>query len=350
MSRRNPTAAIEARQRQDLEVRKYNQAAAENVRQKMISSWESKTSKTVESKELLRNIDAVQAKHDDILVLRRNRLAELLVKEKEEHDDMLANLGESDEQRRERLMQKARDLRSQREELRQVEANTKRDQLFRENEIVRQAESKIKILYTADQRHEQLIQLAQRREEEKAEEEYFNQLGGEALRKQNARARADLEATHTRAIQTQKDLAVQCDANQRRSIEQRARQQQEDSEFARSVQAEKAASDAKDARRREHVRQLGVEIKQRNEELLRIKKVEYDQLRAEDKNALDQLLARIAEDERLEAERKKQHRELAMEHMKKVELQMNAQAESETAIDKLWQQENDKEWEKREAR
>ena len=67
-SRRNPTAAIEARQRVDVEVRKYHQAAAENGRQKMISDWEIKTTKTVESKELLRSIDAVQARHDDVLV------------------------------------------------------------------------------------------------------------------------------------------------------------------------------------------------------------------------------------------------------------------------------------------
>ena len=351
MSRRNPTAAIEARQRVDVEVRKYNQAAAENGRQKMISEWETKTTKTVESKELLRSIDAVQARHDDVLIQRRQRLADLLLREKQEHDDMLANLGESDEQRRERLMQKARDLRAQREELRKAEATDKLDQLFRErNDTIRQAESKIKVLYTADQRREQLNELSKRKEDDKQEEAFFTQMWLDEQRKQTDRARRDLEDTHTRAQRTQQDLAIQCEANRKRLEESRDRQRAEDADFFRLLREEQAASAAKDTARREHIRNLAAEIKHRNEELLRIKQEEYNRLRQEDKDALDELLRRIADDERLEAEKKKQHRERQTAHMHKVEAQMNAQAESETALDKLWQQENDKEWEKREAR
>lgn len=344
-------AAIEARQRQEDHVREYARVQATNDRQRMIADWEIKSTKVVSTKELYRHMDTAQAQHDDVLVARRERLAELLLREKAEHEAMLANLNETDEQRRERLTQQARELRTQREALRKEEAAKKLDQLFREsNDVLRQADSRIKAMQVADQRREQLEEIQRRREQERAMQRFYEEQKDEADRQQRERAQRDLEAIHNRTCQMQKDLEVQVAANKNRALEDKERQKKEDEEFFRLLKEEQERNASKDAARRLRQQNLAAEMKMRNEELRRIKDEEYEKLRQEDKNALDELLRGIAEDERREQERKKQQREAAVAHMKLVEAQMGEQAASESALDKLWQEENDKEWDKRERK
>lgn len=347
----NPMAAIEARQRQEEVVRDYARVAAENGRQKMIADWEIKSNTTVGKKELFRHMDRIQAQHDDVLIARRQRLTALLQREKEEHDAMLANLNETDDQRRERLTQKARELRTQREALRKEEAAKKMDQLFREsNDVLRSAESRVKTMQVADQRKEQLEEIQRRREAAKAAELYYQQQKDEVAEAQRERAQRDLEAIHNRTQRMNSDLTVQCAANKRRQEEEQQRKKAEDEEFFRLLREEQSRNAAKDAARRLHQENLAKEMKIRNEELRRIKQDEYEKLRQEDKDALDALLKSIADDEAREAQRKQQQREAARNHMKLIEAQMSEQAANESALDKLWQDENDKEWEKREAK
>mmetsp|Transcript_81550 Transcript_81550/g.95069 ORF Transcript_81550/g.95069 Transcript_81550/m.95069 type:complete len:494 (-) Transcript_81550:187-1668(-) len=347
----NPMAAIEARQRQEEHVRDYSRVQATNDRQRMIADWEIKTTKVVQSRELYRHMDSVQAQHDDVLVERRQRLAELLLREKEQHEAMLANLNETDEQRRERLTQQARELRTQRETLRQDEANRQKERLFREtSDTLRQTESRVRTLQVADARREQLDEMRRRKEEEADMNRFYEQQKAEQDRQQRERARRDLEAIHEGAEQMKRDLGRQVSANQRRLEEEKQRQAAEDAEFFALLKEEQTRNAEKDAARKQRQQDLAVEIKTRNEELRQIKQLEYDRLRQEDKDTLDALLKGIAEDEQRELERKKAQREAAVAHMRVVEQQMNEQAANESVLDKLWQDENDKEWEKREKK
>ena len=349
--KKNPMAAIEMRQRQEDVVRDYARVAAENGRQKMIADWEMKSSKTVASKELFRHMDRIQAQSDDILVARRQRLADLLVAEKAEHDQMLANLAETDDQRRERLTQQARELRSHREELRQQESQRLLEQRFRsQNDSLRQAESKVKALQVADERYEQLDEIERRREEARRLDQFYNDQKNAMEQAQRERAQKDLENMHQRTQKMQNDLRVQVAANQYRREEDKAQKQEDDAEFFRLLRAEEEANATKEAKKRQHRLELAAEIKVRNEELLKIKQEEYDKLRQEDKDALDELLRGIKEDEQREQAVKKRQREASAEHMKLVEAQMNVQAANESALDKLWQDENDREWDKREKK
>jgi cilia- and flagella-associated protein 53 len=347
----NPMAAIEARQRQEEVVRDYARVTAENSRQKLIADWEIKSGHTVSKKELYRHMDSVQAQHDDVLIARRQRLTELLQQEKAEYDAMLANLNETDEQRRERLTQKARELRTQREALRKEEANVKLDQLFREsNDVLRQAESRVKTMQTADQRREQLAELQRRRDAEAEVERYYQEQKDQVEREQRARAQRDLEAIHIRGQKMQADLTIQCAANDQRKEAERQRLREDDEVFFAQLREEQARNAEKDAARRQKQLNLAAEMKIRNDELHRIKHEEYEKLRKEDRDALDELLRGIAEDEARETKRKTEQREAAKLHMKLVEAQMSEQAANESALDQMWQDENDKEWEKREKK
>jgi len=93
---------------------------------------------------------------------------------------------------------------------------------------------------------------------------------------------------------------------------------------------------------------LAEEIRVRNADLRRVKEESAAQLAAEDKRILEEILQEVKANEEKESHRKQDAKDGRIAHMKFVESQMNVAAESETALDRLWQEENDKEWAKRE--
>ena len=352
MSRRsNPTRQIELRQRQEDLTSTYDSVAQQHTQLKMKSQWEQKTATRIQQNELFRRMDAVQGRQADMLAARRQRLADLLVAEREEHDRMIANLAETDEQRRERLMQQARDLRERREKMRMEESAVRKDQIFREeSSLVREAQSKLKVLRVAADREEQLKAVEERKRREAEEERFFSEQWLDQQAKQAARTQSDLETIHRRRQKLRDDLQLQVDAAKKRKELSQEEQQKEDAYFDSLLRQGKEADARADAERREKQRQLAEETKIRNQQLREMKEEEKAALAAEEKAALDQLLAQIAHDEAEEKRRKREAREEAMSQMKFVEAQMNTVAENETALDRLWQEENDKEWAKREER
>ena len=177
---------------------------------------------------------------------------DLLVAEKAEHDQMLANLAETDDQRRERLTQQARELRSHREELRQQESQRLLEQRFRsQNDSLRQAESKVKALQVADERYEQLDEIERRREEARRLDQFYNDQKNAMEQAQRERAQKDLENMHQRTQKMQNDLRVQVAANQYRREEDKAQKQEDDAEFSVGY-AEEEANATKEAKKRQH--------------------------------------------------------------------------------------------------
>jgi hypothetical protein len=352
MSRRsNPTRQIELRQRQEDLTSNYTNVAAEHSQLKMKSQWEEKTSSRIQRNELFRRMDEVQARQADVLQARRQRLSELLIKEKAVHDSMIANLAETDDQRRERLMQQARELRERREQLRQQEASARRDQIFREESaLIREAQSKLKVLRAAADRESHLEALKARKAQEEEEERFFSEQWLDQQAKQAARTQSDMDAIHRKREQLKHDLQLQIKAAEKRAQQAQEAQAKEDAEFLELVRQGKAADANAEAKRKMRQKQLAEETKIRNEELRRMKEEEKTMLAEEEKRNLDELLAQIAADEASERQKKKEAREHAMSQIKFVEAQMNTVAENETALDRLWQEESDKEWAKREDR
>ena len=351
MSRRNPLAAIEARQRAEEAQRHMQVTSAENSKMKMMGRWEQNTAKRVEATEYYRTMDKIQARQDDVLVARRERLAAMLLEEKERHDAMIAGLAETDEQRRDRLMQQAREMRAQREIHRRGQSDLKMAQLALEKSAaVRMATSNLKILQVSDARHQQLEELQQRRARQAEEDRFFSEQAMEGQRAQNARARQDLEQRHQLARETQRDLGIQVQGNTIRRGQAAERQKAEDAEFFRLLAEEREAEAAKQEMRRNKRVALANEMREHNEVLKTVREEEYARLKAEDKALLDDIIREMAEVEAKEKEDKARRRAEAVAHMRKVEEQMNEAAENETYIDKLWQEENDRDWAKREAK
>lgn len=352
MSRKhNPTRQIELRQRQEDHVARFNGVAVDHQRARMRSQWEQATDKKIGVTQLTRAMDCVQARHDEVLMARRMRLAELLKTERDEHEAMLAGLVVTDDQRRERLMQQARDLRAERETLRKQEAERRKDQLFREqSSLIRDAESRIKVLHVAAERQAQIDELKQRKAQQEAEDRFWEEQQREEQRQQAARSQADLQKMHERSRQVNADLALQVTRNEERKKMAKEHEKREDDEFVAEARKGIQRDQQAEIERRLKQRQIAAETRHMNEEIKAEKEKTMSAMREDEKKELDSLLAQIAEDERKEQQRKREAREEAARQMKFVEAQMNAQAESETALDRKWQEEGDAEWAKREAR
>ncbi|ESS63306.1 hypothetical protein TCDM_08909 [Trypanosoma cruzi Dm28c] len=346
----NALALIEARQRRECEQRLFNKAHAEDCRLRLTANWERRGDTVIQRKDLMRHLDSVQAKHDDALVARRKRLADMLLQERAEHETMMNNLAETEEQRRERLIQKARELRAQQQEDLRVDAQKRHERLFREKiDSLRLAESRLKVMQVADARFKQLALAERRREEDKREEEFFAQQRLEEQRLTNERAQRDLEMVRVGREKTKQALAAQVEGNKMRKAQQQAEKQQEDDEFNRVVNEERAAEAQRRVEARRARAALAKEISAFNEELRQVRRQEYEQLQQEDKEVLDRLLAELAEEERQKRQQKEEHREAARAHLAEIREQLNQRKKDEGDLDRLWDEANSKEWAKREA-
>lgn len=351
MSKHTTLAAIEARQKREVAMQQFTAVQAVEARQRLMADWELKGNAKASTKDLYRLLDRAQASHNDTVVARRQRLAELLTQEQAEHERLLNNLTETDAQRRERLIRKAQELRAQRESSRQEQAERRQDRQLREQiDTLRQAESRLKVMQVADARYDQLKAAAQRREQEKSEDLFFVQQAVEAQRLANERAQADLEARYVRERRLQEDLSAQVQGNAMRKANEEAEKAKETAEFYRLLHEEQTAATQQRLARLEAQRALAKEMMDLNEELERARRQEYERLRDEEKQALDALLAQLATEAQEQREAKQAKLEAEREAMLELQQQLAVKKENDHALDALWQEASDKEWEKKEAR
>nr|CCC90419.1 conserved hypothetical protein [Trypanosoma congolense IL3000] len=344
-------ASVYARRQREEQQRACEKARADESRMRLGVNFEIRSEKVCGRRDLMRRLDLMQAKHDDALVARRQRLAALLLREKDEHEAMLNNLAETDEQRRERLIRKARELRAQQQQHLRVDAQKRHDRLFLDKiDSLRLAESRLKIMQIADSRFQQLELAEKRKQEKKREEEFFAQQREEENRLANERAKFDLEEEYKRKQAVSRALDAQVEGNKMRARQKQLEVQQENDAFNRAVEEEKAAEAQRRMEQRVARAALAKEMSEFNEQLRIARRQEYEKLRMEDREMLDRMLEQLAEEQREEQRRKRELQENARNRMKEAREQLNRRKEDLESLDRLWDEENNKQWEKREAR
>ncbi|KPI87133.1 hypothetical protein ABL78_3786 [Leptomonas seymouri] len=346
----NMAATIEARQRREAYMENFYAEQALQDRQTHTVNWELKGNERFQQREVLQYLDEIQAQHNDVLVARRRRLAELLNNENALHSSMMANLPETDAQRRERLIRKAQELREKREEAKRADIGARHDRLFREKiDCLRQAESRLRVLQVADARFDQIDAAAARKKEDAEEDKFFSQQAADAQRVATERMQRDMERQYNRTQHMKEDLAAQVAGNEQRKMQQREEARRDAEEFYRLLHEEETAEAQKKQARRECNRKLAQEMLEMNEELKRARQQEYEALRKEDREELDAILASIKADE--EEQRIEKQRRIAAEQlqMRDLQSQIAQRKDASHSLDKLWEEENEKQWRKREA-
>jgi cilia- and flagella-associated protein 53 len=329
---------------------KFNAEKALQDRQKRTVDWELKGNERFQQREVLQCLDEIQAQHNDVLVARRRRLAELLNSENALHTSMMASLPETEAQRRERLIRKAQELRAKREEAKKADNGTRQDRLFRERiDCLRQAESRLRVMQVADARFDQMDAAAARRRQEAEEEKFFAQQAADAQRLATERVQRDLEQQYARTQRMKEDLAAQVSGNAQRKAQAKEEAQRDTEEFYRLLHEEQATETQKRLARKERDRALAKEMMEMNEELKRARQQEYDALKQEDKAELDTILASIKADEEQERLAKQRRMAAEQQQMRDLQSQMAQRKDNTHALDKMWEEESEKQWRKREA-
>ncbi|KAG5478770.1 hypothetical protein LSCM1_06174 [Leishmania martiniquensis] len=341
--------SIEARQRRENFMERFNAEQAAQERQKRTVEWELRGNERHKHQEVLQYMDVIQAQHNDTLVARRRRLAELLTQENELHMSMMTGLPETDTQRRERLIRKAQELRAKREEAKRVDNGARHDRLFRAKiDCLRQAESRLKVMQVADARYDQMAAAEERRRQEAAEAEFYAQQSAEAQRVATEREQRDLEAKYQRTQRMIGDLAAQVAGNRHRKELEKEEARRDTEDFYRLLHEEQAQEARKRLQRLEKNRQLAQEMMEVNEELKRARQQDYERLKKEERDALDAMLATLtAEQQEQRAEKQRCMAEVRQQMLE--QRQKARQKDDEHALDGLWAEENEKQWRKREA-
>lgn len=340
---------IEKRQKREKYFAEFEKEQAAVNRTNTTLFGEKRTQNLMRQNEVFRILDTVQARQNDTLIERRKRLAELLNNELEEHNKLLSHLTESDEQRRDRLISKAKALRERREMEKKLDTERCNDRLFRDKiDILRQAESRLRVMQVADARFDQMEAARQKREEEATEEEYFSQQAEEAYRLACERTRHDMENIYQRNQQVRADLAAQVEGNNMRRAMEKEEKKKEDEEFYRLLHEERVAEEQKTLARKTRAREIAKEMQDLQEELETARSNEFARLRKEDQEELERLLASIAreKEEALMAKREKQQKEKAF--LDEIKNDAERRKQKESSLDEMWKEANDKEWEKRE--
>ncbi|KAJ9465880.1 hypothetical protein DIPPA_32340 [Diplonema papillatum] len=342
---------IQLRRRQEEKLAAAELATAHDKSLRQYASWETKTHGTIKKNEFMRRVDQVQARDDDTLEKRRQRLAEMLAAEEAEYRQQLSESGETQEQRRNRIAKKALELRSERERLRKEAAQERRDRAFRQNcSQLKEYTSKALALQVAADRDEQLRWKEQRENIGKVETTFFDAISEEERLKKEARHAADVQRQKSLNRDLQDSLAQQKEVLLRKRMEAAEQERLEGEAFRSELQRGAAEDEAKERARRQRHFELGQQNKLCNVELEKLKEADNKRELDKDRQFLDDLLRKVKEDEDAERENKRNAREKSVAHMKAVERQMENAAGAETELDRLWQLKSDEEWDKREAR
>lgn len=340
---------LEKNRARDFYLSEFQKDRASANRINNIISGDKKNVSLMKQNEMLRILDTVQARRSDTLVERRKRLAELLANELDEHNELLSHLTESDEQRRERLISKAKALREKRELEKKLDTERCNDRLFREKiDVLRQAESRLRVMQVADARFDQIAAARQKKEEEALDEEFFSQQAEEAYRLSCERSRRDLELIYQRNQQIRTDLAAQVKGNEMRRKMAKEQKEKEDEEFYRLLHEERLQEAQKQLTRKTRAKEIAKEMYNLQMELETARSNEFARLRKEDQEELERLLASICREKEEAWAAKQEKKEKEKAYHSEVLKDIERRKEKEISLDEMWKEANDKEWEKRE--
>ena len=342
---------VQARRLQEDRLSAAEVMAAEDNVLRQYADWEVRTQSKIENRNLMTRIDGMQARRDETVERRRQRLAAILAEENERYEKELENTSETQDQRRDRIAHLALALRAERETIRGEFAQSQKERAFRAKcPEVLEAASKASLLRVVADRERQLTWNNERQESEAEQDTYHDAIWEEERLKKQARHEADRRRQQEIKESLQRNLRTQKAAAQRSRTEREEEERLEGEAFRTQLEQGAAEDAAAERRRREQQHALGRQNKMYNVELEKIKEAERHRELEVDKEFLGELLAKVREDEDAERTAKRQAREASVAHMRDVEKQMMSAAGAETELDRLWLMESNREWDKKEAR
>lgn len=296
-----------------------------------VAEFETRTTKRIVNNIVQQRFEALKARKEANLNVRRQRLAEKLDMEDAAYKAELLASKKTPEQRRAELAQRARDLATRREAERQQLAATLYDRAFMEScDVLRDANSKRMLYRTLDERNAQIEQKMTLKIAESEEKMYWHSMNEAERQKMEQRHVQDQLREKGRREATLRVLDQQvAQVHERRAGEAAERRAEiaELQELWRQMAREQEQQDAAD---REKMKALAFELQEFN----RIKQMEISEAeRAErelDLRILQEALSKEATDEAYETAERERRRDEVRRYRDQLALMMEKEAE-ETA-------------------
>jgi hypothetical protein len=315
------------------------------------ATWENKTAANQKKIEMQKRMGLRKKEYDKRLNVRRRQLSALLSEENRRMNDELAASFETMEQRRERLVREASKLQEQREKDRLAEVERLRALQWRDSvDEIRTYQSNQLTVRVAQERKQQLIWKKEREEavraaDRRAEEEY-------ARRKVKLLRRelAEKAVVDERADLTKRMLAAQL---VERDKLRRRQKEEDDAELAR-MRAKWAADNQREEdkiqARKEREARIAMETSIFNQHKKELDSHRGDAEREEDERLLRAVLAKEAAKAKEEADLKAARKKEMVDYQDILKEMMIKETQDDSYLERLLQEEADKEWAKREAK
>eukprot|EP00906_Rhabdomonas_costata_P027814 RCo039509 len=345
-----PDRVITQRRQEEQVKRNYVSLIQRENKDKIFADWENTTHDRIQAKRQQDKVEALQQKHLQSLDERRERLATMLAKEQKDYEDALDQMVETQDQRRTRLAQCALELKEQREAKRKAEAEERLERAFRDQcDELRSAVSKNTVLQVAEDRREQILWNEEKKRQEREDNQIFSEMWEQERLKKIQRAQDDLERTKRMNEDLRRNLAIQKAAWEDAKRREKEIQAEEDRIMKEQIELAKQVELQKERQLRAERVAMGVRTKQFNETIRQEKAERQRQQKAEDMQVLNDLLQKIKQDEEKEQAQRIAERAEARRWMEAIREQMGQDAENQAELERLWQKETDKAWDKREA-
>eukprot|EP00668_Euglena_longa_P000713 GGOE01000862.1.p1 GENE.GGOE01000862.1~~GGOE01000862.1.p1 ORF type:complete len:488 (-),score=221.71 GGOE01000862.1:263-1726(-) len=344
-----PDYHITQRRKEEQQRNTFTALVEAEQKDRHFADWVNTTHDKIQSRRKLQVVDQFHQMHQKTIEERRERLAALLIEEQEEYFRALDNMVETQDQRKQRLASCAMELKQQREARRKELAQTKLDQAFRENcDVLREATSKVNTLQVVAGRAIQLKWAEAKKHELAEEDRIFDEMWEQERLKKVQRARDDMERTHRMNLQLREHLDAQKAAYDMVKAREKELQDEEDRIYREQIQHELQLEAQREKERMEEAHARGKATKAFNEKL-RAEKAEQERLnRLADLKELEVILAKIKEDDERDLQHKMERQQEMQRYQEALREHIRQEAQNEAEIEKLWQQETEKAWEKRE--
>ncbi|KAG7390633.1 hypothetical protein PHYPSEUDO_007095 [Phytophthora pseudosyringae] len=340
---------LKRRQRED-HLASYEASVKGCARLNSRADWEDSLYDKGENRQVQRAVVQLKNQHESQLHSRRLRLAELYNREMEAwRDECLANV-ETPEDRKQKMIQRALELKERRERERQAIVEEKRMQQYRESCDDCRVEDSNKVQrIVLNDRDKQLEERRLIAEQERELEIKMALLWEEDRLKKEERDRRDVEMVIKRNEEMKNILDLQVDLVQKRKAETEERKRREGYEQLSEWERLKQVEEDLEQRNREKEMMRALDVKKFNQERVEATRLASARERLYDERLLEQALSQEAETQRRERELQDKFRQDQLEHQRMLKRQMETEAEDLSYLDKIRKDMEDQVWAKRDA-
>ncbi|OQR92839.1 hypothetical protein THRCLA_08602 [Thraustotheca clavata] len=354
MAGRNPRGAGEGtimkrRQRED-SLAMYGNIVKGFQHMNSRADWETKAHEQNGTRQTLRVLKELKNQDESALHSRRMKLAELYNHEFEMwRQQCMANV-ETPEERKEKMIARAKELKEKREAERRAYVEEKKLQLYREScDDIRTVDSAKIMENVVQDRQKQLAERAIRLEQEKVYDAQMTALWAQDIAKKTLREQMDHERLVAQNAETKAILDVQVDLFKVRVADEQHVKEKEDKEllveWKRHAQIE---AELEQSRRRQAIERAH-DVKLFNKKRSDMSRREIEREREYDKQLLELSLRQEAQTEKRERDLQEKFKQDQLEYQTMLRKQIETEEEDLSHLDAIRKKMEDEVWQKRDA-